>query len=150
VKKMTDESRGLSWLRVIAEAAKEQGVALPPFGGRGMGTARSGRLADGRFITFKRRLVLPARANVDGVEWTLWSEQDDLPVPIAVFREPQEPTRENVMTALALIKGWLIDGWTPDEARAAVGTHPRARPVEELPLGPPRIGGGSLEVSNQP
>ena len=147
---MIDETQRRSWLRAITAAAKEQALTLPPFGGHGMGTARSGSVANGRFITFKRRLVLPVRANVDGVEWTLWSEQDDLPLPIAAFREPQEPTREGVMTALALIKGWLVDGWTPDEARAAVGRHPRVQPVEELPPGPPRVGGGSLEVINQP
>lgn len=97
-----------------------------------MGGARAESAADGRFITFKRRLVPAAQAEVDGVEWTLWNEQDDLPVPIAAFREPAEPNSENVKTALSLLTGWLVDGWTPDEAKAAVRTHPRAQPVPEM------------------
>jgi hypothetical protein len=134
MKKMTTEHpRQQSWLKAIAQAAKEQGVSLPSFTGHAMGSARSVSVADGRFITFKRRLVPTARAEVDGVEWTLWREQDDLPVPVAAFREPLEPKQENVATALSLLKGWLVDGWTPEEAKAAVRTHPRAQPVEERP-----------------
>ena len=117
--------RQQSWLRALAEAAKEQGVPLPSFTGHGMGSARSVKVGDGRFITFKRRLVPAAQAEVDGVEWTLWREQDDLPVPVAAFREPMEPKPESVTTALALLKGWLVDGWTPEEAQAAVRTHHR-------------------------
>ena len=72
-----------------------------------------------------------AQAEIDGVEWTLWRKQDDLPVPLAAFREPQQPKQENVTVALSLLEGWLVDGWTPDEAKAAVRKHPRAQIVEE-------------------
>jgi hypothetical protein len=129
----TENPRQQSWLSTIAEAAKEQGFSLPSFTGHGMGSARSVKLADGRFITFKRRLVPEAQAEVDGIEWTLWREQDNLPMPVAAFREPVQPRQENVTAALSLLKGWLVDGWTPDEAKAAVRKHPRAQVVEELP-----------------
>ena len=133
---MTDPLQQQSWLRALAEAAKEQGVSLPSFTGHAMGSARSVSSADGRFITFKRRLVSAAQAEVDGVEWTLWREQDDVPVPVAAFREPLQPRRENVAPALSLLKGWLIDGWTPEDAKVAVRTHPGAQTVQEPP--PPR------------
>jgi hypothetical protein len=134
MKKMTTEScRPQSWLRAIAEAAKEQGVLLPSFTGHAMGSAQSVPVEQGRFITFKSRLVPAAQAEVDGVEWALWYAQDELPIPVAAFREPLEPKCENVTTALAIVKGWLLDGWTPEEAKAAVRTHPRAQPVEEMP-----------------
>src|SRR5271157_345717 len=131
---MTEKHRHRSWLRAVAEAAKERGVPLPSFTGHAMGGARSLSAKDGRFITFKRRLVPAAQAEVDGVEWTLWREQDDLPVPVAAFRESLEPKRENVTNTLLLLKGWLVDGWTPDNAKAAVGLHPRVQPLQELPL----------------
>lgn len=114
----------------IAEAAKEQGVALPGFTRQAMGSASSTTLVDGRFVTFKRRLVSLAHAEVDGIEWTLWREQDDHPVRVAAFREPGEAKQENIATVLSLLKGWLVDGWTPDEAKAAVSKHPRALPVQ--------------------
>lgn len=125
-------TRPQSWLRVLAEAAREQGVPLPSFTQHGMGSARSVKVGNGRFVTFKRRLVPASRAEVDGVEWTLWYEQDDLPVAVAAFREPLQPKPENIAVALALLKGWLVDGWTPAEAQAAVATHPRVQPVEVL------------------
>lgn len=129
---MSERPRRPSWLRAVAEAARGEGVSLPPFTGHAMGGARSASVAGGRFVTFRRRLVPAAQADRDGVEWTLWLERDDQPTPVATFREPQEPTREAIAGALALLRGWLIDGWTPEEARAAVRTHPRARPVHEL------------------
>lgn len=129
---MTNNSQQ-SWLRAIAEAAKEQRVSLPAFTGHGMGSACSLSNAGRRFITFKRRLVPAAQTAVDGIEWALWLEQEGLPVRVAAFREPQEPNRENVKAALSLLKGWLVDGWTPEEAKAAVRAHPRAQPVDELP-----------------
>jgi hypothetical protein len=132
MRKMTENPRQQSWLRAIAAAAKAEGVSLPSFTGHAMGGARSVSVEGGRFITFKRRLVPAAQAEVDGIEWTLWLEQDDLPTPIAAFREPAEPKPENVTTALSLLKGWLAEGWTPEEAKVAVGTHPRAQPVQEL------------------
>lgn len=126
---MTEFFKQQSWLKAITRVAKEQAVILPSFTGHGMGSARTVSVANGRFVTFKRRLVSAVRAEVDGVEWTLWYEQDDLPMPVAAFREPLEPTEENVRTALSLFKGWLVDGWTSDEAKAAVRSHPKAQPI---------------------
>ncbi len=130
---MTEKHKHRSWLRAVAEAAKERGVPLPSFTGHAMGGARSLSVKDGRFITFKRRLVPEAQAEVDGVEWTLWLKQDDLPVPVAAFREPMEPKRENVTNTMLLLTGWLVDGWTADEAKDRVGLHPRAQALQELP-----------------
>ncbi len=133
---MSDTTRRPSWLRAIAEAAKAQGVVLPPFTGHAMGAARSTMVEDGRFITFKRRLVPAAQAEVDGIEWTLWQEQDGLPVPVASFREGLEPKEPNIANVLAILKGWLVDGWTPDEVKTAISKHPRVQPVQELPPPP--------------
>lgn len=74
----------------------------------------------GRVVTFKRRLVPESQAAVDGVEWTLWMDQDDVPGLVAAFRKPTVPTPEDVRECLVVIKGWLIDQWTPDEAKAAI------------------------------
>jgi hypothetical protein len=29
----------------------------------------------------------------------------------------------------SLLKGWLVDGWTPVEAKLAAGQHPRAQAI---------------------
>jgi Zn-dependent peptidase ImmA (M78 family) len=135
MKKMTTKTpRQQSWLRAIAEAAKEQDVPLPTFTGHTMGGVRSSGVGDGRFVTFKRRLVPAEQAKVDGVEWTLWLARDDVPVPVAAFRESAAATRESVATVLSLLRGWLVDGWTCEEAKAAVGRHPRVQPVADLPV----------------
>jgi hypothetical protein len=132
-KTMSKTLQQQSWLRALAEAARQQSLTLPPFTGHAMGGARTLSVADGRFVTFKRRLVPADQAEVDGIEWALWLEHDDLPERIAAFREPLEPKRENLANALSLLKGWLLDGWTPAEAKARVGTHPRVQSVEDLP-----------------
>jgi len=129
---MTEKPRQESWLSAITEAARQHGYALPLFTVQGMGSARSLSAAGGRFITFKRRLVRAAEAEIDGVEWTLWIELNDLPMPVAAFREPLVPKQENVAVALSLFKGWLLDGWTPEEAKAAVSRHPRCQKVVEV------------------
>jgi hypothetical protein len=66
-------------------------------------------------------------------------QQEDLTVLVAVFREPLEPHPENVTATLALLKGWLVDEWTPAEAKLAVGKHPRAMAVKEPPRQSPTI-----------
>jgi len=100
----------LAWLSAIAESAKKQGFSLPPFTGHGMGNARSVKTGDGRFITFKRRLVANASSRrVDGIEWTLWLEarrfadaHRDLP------RAARAEAGKNVTDALKLLKGRLL------------------------------------------
>jgi hypothetical protein len=150
MKKMKTKSpRRPSWLKAIAEAARQQNLPLPSFTGHAMGGARTVSVADGRFVTFKRRLVPEAQAAIDGIEWGLWREQDDLPERIAAFRESLEPNQEDVSKALSLIKGWLLDGWTLAEVNVAVGTHPRRQPVENLPAsGSEQRTGGSQTASN--
>jgi hypothetical protein len=133
---MTENLREQSWLRAIAEAAKVRGVSLPSFTGHAMGGARTARLEGGKFITFKRRMVPADRAEVEGVEWTLWCEQDDLPVAVAAFREALEPKPEDVDRVLSIFRGWFVDDWAADEAKAAVSTHPRAQPVQAAPPDP--------------
>ena len=50
MKRMTTEKhRHRSWLRAVAEAAKEQGIPLPSFTGHAMGGARS-LSAEGRTV----------------------------------------------------------------------------------------------------
>lgn len=119
------EPRPPSWLAALAEAARAGKVPLPPFAGHGMGSARTPTTADGRFVTVKRRLVPRDAADRDGVEFTLWRTADDLPVAEVAIREPAAPTPERVATVLALLAGWLLDGWTPEQATAAIG-HPAA------------------------
>src|SRR5438445_5097680 len=109
MKTMTDQLRQSTWLSALAEAAKVQGVELPSFDGYGMGALRSATTADGRFVTLKRRFVPADQAEVDGVEWALWCEEDAIPVPVVAFREPLRPKQENVATTLSLLKGWLVD-----------------------------------------
>ncbi len=89
-----------------------------------MGTARSVTVAGGRFVTFKRRLIPADQAESDGVEWTLRLEADETPVPIAAFRQPLTPMHEEVAATLSFLKGWLLERWTPGEAKAKVDQHP--------------------------
>ena len=130
---MTETFKQPSWLRAIREAAEEQGIPLPAFTANGMGTARSTNTSEGRFVTFKRRLVPTAQADLAGVEWTLWHEAGGLPQPVAAFREPRQPQPERVVAALVLLQGWLVDRWSPDVAKAAVGKHPRCLVVADVP-----------------
>jgi len=110
-------------------AATELGITLPRFTGHAMGTARTEPDADGRFVTFKRRLVSEAVAANDGIEWTLWQERVDRPVLIAAFREPLIPQPEEVANALLLLRGWLLDGWSEEATKQAVARHPRGKTV---------------------
>jgi len=130
---MTENTRQPGWLRSIAQAAKEQGVPLPSFTGHSMGTARCHSAGTGRFVTFKRRFVPVEQAVIDGVEWSLWDEQDEQPILVATFREPAEPKPENVSSTLVFLTGWLVHGWTPEEARTAVSKHPRVQ-TPSLPV----------------
>ena len=123
MKKMSSSTTKQSWLSAIAEIASAQKVSFPSFTGHAMGAARTATIESGRFVTFKRRLVPATQAEADGIEWTLWLEENDLPLAIAAFREPLVPDHEAVTTAFSLLKGWLIEGWTPDETREAVKTH---------------------------
>jgi len=123
MKKKTAQTNGkqkLSWLAAIWEAAAEQHVQLPPFTDRGMGSAICRNARRGRFVSLKRRLVPVQEAAIDGVEWALWSEEQEQPVPVVVFREPLNPTEEQVAFILSALKGWLIDDWTAETAKQRV------------------------------
>jgi hypothetical protein len=133
MKTTTDGAQQQTWLGAIAAAAKHQQLELPPFDRYGMGTLRSATTASGRFVTLKRRIGPSAKAEVDGVEWALWHQPEDVPVLVAAFREPLEPNQESVAATLSLLKGWLVDQWTPDEAKGAVSKRPRAQPVKDPP-----------------
>lgn len=106
---------------------------MPAFNVNGMGGARTTPDSDGRFITFKRRLVSIAQAEIDGVEWALWRMQDDLPKRVAAFREPLHPTPESIGLVITLLRGWLVDQWSPEKAQAEIGKHPRVQTVDEPP-----------------
>jgi hypothetical protein len=136
MRKMTTTERPMrrtTWLKAIAEAARLQRVELPSFDGFGMGTLRTATTANSRFATLKRRLGRGANVDVDGVEWALWRQIDDLPVLVAAFCEPLEPNQESVAATLSLLKGWLVDEWTPDQAKSAVNEQPGAKPVRDFP-----------------
>jgi len=133
VRTMTDHSHQQTWLSAIVEAARRQQLEFPSFDGYGMGTMRSATTASGRFVTLKRRIRRAGRADVDGVEWALWNKPEDLPVLVAAFRDRLEPEDNSVAATLSLLKGWLLDQWTPDQAKVAVSKHPGAQPVKEPP-----------------
>jgi hypothetical protein len=73
----------------------------------------------------------------DGVEWTLWLEEDDLPNTIAAFREPLCPTPHRVTAILSILRGWLLDHWTVETAQQLAATHANAS-VERI--APPKNG----------
>ena len=129
---MIDAAQKPTWLQAIVEAAKEHGFSLPAFSVQGMGSARSASTAEGHFVTFKRRLVQANQADIDGVEWTLWQERGGLPQPAIAFRVPQHPQQESVDSTLALLKGWLVNQWSPDAAKDAVKKHPRCQIVDDI------------------
>jgi len=93
-----------------------------------VGGTLAARGPEGRFVTLKRRFVPADQAAVDGIEWTLWGEEAGLPVPVAAFRVPLQPNGDAVAAVLALLRGWLVESWSGDEAKAAVRKHPGARP----------------------
>src|SRR5947207_13002334 len=114
---MTSLPRKPSWLRAIKEAATEQHIPLPPFTGGGMGSAFCRSQSKGRFASCKRRLVSVADAEKDGVEWTLWFEEEDHPNTVAAFREPLTPTPERVSVILSILRGWLVDLWSVERTQ---------------------------------
>jgi len=117
---MTDPRQKPTWLGAVLEAASQQHIELPPFTDQGMGSVLCRGTHGGRFVSLKRRLVSASEATKTGVEWTLWSEEDEYPTPIATFREALVPTPERVACVLSALKGWLIDDWTVEQAKAAV------------------------------
>jgi hypothetical protein len=132
--KMIDINRQNSWLRSISQAAEAQHLSLPRITGLAMGSGRTATGSNGRFVTFKRRLVPDAQAELDGVEWGLWIDREEMPTRIAAFRESAVPTPQNVAVVLSLLRGWLLDEWTTEQAKAAVSAHPRSQPVEQSRL----------------
>jgi hypothetical protein len=110
----------MTWLRALGEAAKERDIGLPPFTSFGMGVARTETMPNSRFVTLKRRLIPTSEATQDGMEWTLWRTENDLPVVEIAFRQPLQPEQEAVSYVLRILKGWLIDNWTVDETQCAV------------------------------
>jgi hypothetical protein len=84
-----------------------------------MGSALCRSQNPGRFVSFKRRLVNANEARNDGVHWTLWLEEDDVPNIVASFREPLLPTPQRVAATLSILQGWLIDEWTVEKAQQA-------------------------------
>ncbi len=112
-----------SWLRAIENVAAAQNISFPRFVGHAMGTARTEPVANGRFVTFKRRLVSDTQAEIDGVEWALWEEKNAEPEPVVSFRAPLPPNRDDLAHAFSVLNGWLIEGWTVEETKEAVHMH---------------------------
>jgi hypothetical protein len=107
----------LSWVSAILAAATQQHVELPPSTDRGMGSVIWRSAGRGRSASVKRRLVAASAAADEGVEWALWSEDEDPPTRIVAFREPLHPTREQVAFVLSALKGWLLEEWTAEMAK---------------------------------
>ena len=129
---MTDLPTKPSWLRTLADAANEAQIPLPAFSDRGMGNGVCRSADGGRFVSLKRRFVPANQAMRDGVEWGLWSEHNDEPVPVAIFREPLTPTPERVAFMLLVLRGWLLDRWNVAQAENAAATHSNARVGDAL------------------
>ncbi|MGF1577946.1 MAG: hypothetical protein ACFCD0_01140 [Gemmataceae bacterium] len=108
------------WLSEIAKAAATQGIPLPSFACSEVDHARTTNSDNNRAVTFQRRNDSVEVAEKEGIEWGLWTSKDDMPVPVATFHESIYPNDEAVSRVLAILKGWLVDDWTPDEATAAV------------------------------
>jgi hypothetical protein len=126
---MDENSKQQNWLRAIKEAAKEQLIELPQFTQQAMGVAHTVPVQNGRFVTVKYRLVPRTEALHDGIQWTLWQREDDLPDPELSFRRPLKPEQEAVNSMLRVLKGWLLDNWTLEETKAAIR---KAAPIEPL------------------
>ena len=137
---MTEKLKQLTWLRAINEAANEHSIKLPPFARQAMGVARSEQMPNGRFVTLKRRLVPATEAVNDGMEWTLWRTDGDLPIPEVAFRQPLHPSQEAVNHVLRILKGWLLDNSTVDETKATVVVQPRigTPPNSDLAMSDPK------------
>ncbi len=116
-----------SWLAALGEAATAQGFAWPGFDVFAMGTARSDKTKDGRYVTLKD--LYSPNPSRRGVQWGLWRENGDLPVLVAAFVTTADPTPEGVAAALPLFRGWLAEGWRPEQANESVGKHPGALSV---------------------
>jgi len=130
---MTDPLPKRTWVGAIREAAGEQHIDLPPFTNRGMGSMLCQNPDGRRAVSLKRRLVPNDEAEKAGIEWTLWSDDDGHPVPVATFREAAVPTPERVASILPVLKGWLRDAWTAAQVIDAAKHHPNAK-VLDAPL----------------
>ncbi len=129
---MTELVKKTSWLRALADAASEAQIPLPEFSDRGMGSAICRSADGGRFVSMKRRFVPANQATQAGVEWGLWCEQDDEPIPVAAFREPLSPTPERVAFMLSVLRGWLLEDWNVAQAENAAASHANATVGEAL------------------
>ena len=129
---MTDQSKKPSWVRAIADAANEAQILLPEFTDRGMGSAICRSAGGGRFVSVKHRFVPANKAAKDGFEWGLWCEEEDESFPVADFREPLAPTPERVKFIVSVLKGWLLDRWSIEQAENAAATHSNATVGEAL------------------
>src|SRR5437870_4508297 len=121
-----------SWIAAICESAIKKRIKLPPFTDQGMGSVLC-RTSDGdRLVSFRRRLVPSRKAKKDGFEWALWIEKNEEPSRIVMFREALSPTRERVAFVLSVMKAWLLEEGTIEEAKAVAERDQHAVPESEL------------------
>lgn len=113
---MADKLTKRTWIGALKDAAATLAVELPPLVPQAMGVARTETSSSGRYVTLKRRLVPAAQAADDGTEWTFWQEAGEYPIAEITFRQPLEPKPEAVCQVLRMLKGWLIDNWSVNEA----------------------------------
>ena len=92
-----------------------------------MGTARSDKTRNGRYVTLKDLYSPDPRRR--GVQWGLWRENGDSPVLVAAFVTGADPSPEGVAASLPLFRGWLTEDWTPEQTKEKIGEHPGALSV---------------------
>lgn len=136
MKTTNNEGKHSTWLKALGEAARQQQFELPAFAASGMGALRSETTLGNRFATLKR-LLRGAKWDFDGVEWALWQQVEDHPLLVAAFRDALEPKDEPVRLTLMILKGWLVDQWSADDAKRAVNGHPGVQAVKSPPIGVP-------------
>ncbi len=124
-----------SWISAINTTAAREHISLPQVTDYGMGSLLWRDDGSDRLVSFTRRLVPLSEAESNGVEWSFWSSADSMPACEASFRDALYPTEAKVNAVLSLMKGWLLDKWTAEDARKVV-LQSSTQPI--TPLSPVR------------
>jgi hypothetical protein len=114
---MNDRQQSLSWTEAFQQAAAERNIQLPPCTSPRMGNPIWRNQGGDRFVSMKRRFVSANEAATNGIEWTLWTEEDDRPLPVAAFRESVNPRPDRVEFLLTVLNGWLFEQWTSEKLK---------------------------------
>ncbi|HEV7221132.1 MAG TPA: ImmA/IrrE family metallo-endopeptidase [Pirellulales bacterium] len=119
----SDRLNRRSWIAAIDTLAAQEQIALPPMTDYGMGSLSWHDNLGDRLVSFKRRLVPLSEAERSGVEWSFWSSAENKPVCVASFRDAISPTDKRVAAVLSVLKGWLLDSWSPEQAKRVISQN---------------------------